>query len=64
VTITVPRPSDYATSAAFHTAYDTYRRQVDAAAQTDMLAQLAAAGARTTDCPCGYSPFDTCPIHD
>jgi hypothetical protein len=62
--LTVPTPSDYTTPGDFHDAYDAYRRQVDAGRDAQMLATLAELGARTTDCPCGYTPFDTCPVHD
>lgn len=62
--VTVPKPSDYATTGDFYTAYDAYRLRVDAEQNANLLAQLAALGARTTVCPCGYTPFDTCPVHD
>lgn len=62
--VTVPKPSDFATSADFHNAYNEYRAQVDGERRAELLAELAALGARTTRCPCGYGPLDSCPVHD
>jgi hypothetical protein len=61
---TLPSPNDYATPAEFFTAYNNYQRQVRAERDAAFLVELAAIGARTEDCPCGYTPFDSCPICD
>lgn len=61
---TVPSPSDYPTFVEFYAAYKAYRAEVDAEQAQAVLANLAAIGVRTTRCPCGYGPLDTCPIHD
>ncbi len=60
---TLPSPADYP-DGGFMDAYRAYRVQVDAENDAAFLATLAEAGARTTACPCGYTPFDTCPVHD
>lgn len=61
---TVPNPNDYATSDEFRAAFRAYELEAQAARDLERLTELASAGARTTRCPCGYGPFDSCPICD
>lgn len=61
---TVPNPADYATGADFWAAYREHREATHREQDAALLATLAELGARTTDCPCGYTPFDSCPACD
>jgi hypothetical protein len=61
---TLPSPNDYATPSGFFAAYNDYQRQSRAERDAQFLVTLAELGARTEDCPCGYTPFDSCPVHD
>jgi hypothetical protein len=40
------------------------RQQVHKKQVAALLAQIAEDGGRTTTCPCGYGPTDSCPTHD
>lgn len=58
---TPPNPADFDNRADYLAASNAWdRAQQDA----QLLAKLGATGARTTDCPHGYTAFDSCPVCD
>lgn len=56
-----PHPDDYDSTADWAAAYNAHH---NAASDARLWDQLAAAGARLTDCPCGYGWRDSCPVCD
>lgn len=63
MSLTLPSPADYP-NGGFLAAYREYEIAQQADRDAELLSMLGSIGARTVDCPCGYTPFDTCPNHD